>query len=519
MKKQIFILLLFIGLFSACGRHSESDKYAIIAETGKNKVTLDEFRNRLEFTPRIYRYGDDTANKEMLLASLLNEKIMAELAVDKNYDTQPFPVEMINQLEKEAIVEALFDKEVDQKVKIEEAEIRRAYVRSKQELKVAYFITGDQETADLASEQIKQSEPFEVVAARQMFNNPAMADSIPIKQLKWGDARPVLEDSLFQLPIGKITGPINVDGVYYFFKMLNKRSDVLFTENEYQQKRPSLKKKIRQRYRTSMFNEFIFQLMHDTKVTIPRERFKLLAEKLEAAMNIEVQGNPEMSSSNQLLQNDYLKIESELKDYLDEPFADFSNGSTWTINDVLAKLRVGPYPLDYKSKAKFRSTLKHNIKFMIEFEKMTAEGRRQNLAKSEYVREETRVWRDNILANQLRQHVLDSLYQPTESDYKQFYTDHTGLFEAPAMIKIQEVLVNDSTLAVDLKRRIQNGAAISGIAKKYSKRELSAARGGHSGWFTVGSWGKIGTIAFRAQKGKICGPVKTSEGQFSVFRV
>ena len=83
MKKQLFLFLLVVGLFFSCGRHSKDAKYAIIAETGRSKITLDEFRNRLEFTPKIYRYGDETANKEMFLASLLNEKIMAEIAAEK----------------------------------------------------------------------------------------------------------------------------------------------------------------------------------------------------------------------------------------------------------------------------------------------------------------------------------------------------------------------------------------------------------------------------------------------------
>jgi hypothetical protein len=156
---------------------------------------------------------------------------------------------------------------------------------------------------------------------------------------------------------------------------------------------------------------------------------------------------------------------------------------------------------------------------MIEFDKLVTEGRKRGLDQSDYVREETRIWEDSFLGNYWRQKIISTNYKPTEADFQNYYAAHLDQFMTPAMVNIQEILVNSEQEARTLKRRIEAGEDLCQLARQFSKRELSAKNGGMSGYFTQGGWGVLGQQAFRTPVNQLQGPVLTETKQYSIYRV
>lgn len=521
MKKLLLLLLATIPLFIFCTKKQAPEKYQTLATIGESKITLTEFQHRFEFTPKIYRYGNDTENKKHFLASLLSEKLLAQLAREQNLDTLTEISAFTQQIQKEAIIEALFDEEVTQKIKIPESEIRKGFIRSKQELKLRFFKVTSQDEAELAGEQLTAGEAFDKVAATWLFHNSAHTDSVPYKILKWGEAMSAVEDSVFNLKQNEFTGPIKVEKEYYFFKLVDKKSEAFLTENDYNYWRPSIEKRIRRQLRSKMFSELIGKIMQDKKVVVPRKKFEFLVKALEDILDIQEEDNskPNVQKSQQLIKNDYGNIRSELKDYFNEPFANFSDGSVWTVGDFLEKLKVGPYPLKYENKRQFRASLRHAIRFMIELEQLAEEGEKRGLGNSAFVQEETRMWQDSFLAGVMRQKIILDCERPTAEDYKNFYQENPKKYMRPELINIQEILVDDEVLAQELMKQIKAGKNVAALARKYSKRELSAHKGGISGYFKPEAFGKVGAVALQTSIGELAGPVKTEKNQYSIFKL
>lgn len=518
--KKTGILLCIALVIVQCAKKQSSEPYQTLASVGDMKVTVEEFQSRFEFSPQIYHYGNVTEKKLRFLASLLSEKALAQLARRLALDTLESVQVRKNQFEKEALVEALFDQEIEQKVTLAENEVRQAYVRSTQELSLQFFRVDSKNEAEIARHQLAQGEAFDQVAALHLFHDSAKTDSVPVKILKWGEALPVVEDSVYKLEHNQFCGPVLVDQQFYFFKLVNKKAEVFLTENDFTAARPSIEKKIRRRLRGELFNQFIRQLLHDTRAKVPAVKFNFLAAELEAVMNVPEQSpTPGVENNRPLVENDFLNLQSRLGENLGAPFVEFSDGRRWTIGEFMLKLRVGPYPLNFHSKSQFRASLRHTIKFMIELEQLAEEARKRGLQKTPYVTEETRMWTDYLLAGATQQKLIGKQFQPSDSNLTIYYQSHPEKYGTPALVNIQEILVDDSTQAETLRREILAGAEMALLARKFSQRKLSAAKGGVSGFFREGSWGAVGRHALQNETGALVGPIKTDKQQYSLFRV
>lgn len=521
MKRNAILLSYWIIILACfCVKKHDEKKYETVATLGHQKITREEFQNRFEFTPKIYHYGNDETNKKHFLASLLHEKLLAQLAREQRLDSLTTIRLMTEQFKKEALVEALFEQEIAKKVQVSENELRKGYIRSKQELEIKFFMVSSEEEAEICKDQLAKGEAFESVAALHLFHNPTWVDSVPNKTLKWGEAVPEIEDSLFAMKQNEFAGPFKVDNEFFFFKLVNKKSEVFFTEADYNYWRPSIEKRISRRKKAVLFAEFLQNVMQGIKVTVPREKFNHLCEEIEATLEIQqTEDKNKIPGTQNVTEKDFINLQEQLKVNLDEPFAIFSDGRTWSYRTILEKLKYGPYPLNTKSIKNLHSSLNRALRFMFEVETLAEEAKKQHLDQSQYVKEETRMWQDHILASAFRQSILDTAYRPTEEDYQDFYEKNKKYYLSPPMVKIQEILVNDSTLAYQLLARIKRGENFAQLAQKYSKRELSARKGGILGYFTVSALGEVGKAAFRAEMGELCGPVKTEERQYSIFRL
>lgn len=517
-RMKINRIFYFIGClaFLTCSKSKVETEPPFLASIGEHPVTLDEYQTRFELTPRIYRYGSADDDKKHFLASLIAEKILADLGRKMHLDTTFQLQVLVEQQQKEAIIEALFEREVSDKIVISENELRDAYFKSNQEYLVKYITFGKLDEAQTALAQMKAGGAFDSVA----LNYLTPGDTIPTKRLKWGEALEKIENAIFKLKQGEVTEPIEVDDQVYLFQMQQKTDQMSHTENDYTQNRSSLEKQLRRRKRSQMFATYLQALLKDTKVTVPGKVFDFVATELEAALEVGSESiqHSQINQNRLMYTSDYERAASRLQDNLDQPFAKFSDGTSWKIREVLKKLWLGPYPLNYESRGKFRASLYHAIRLMIQLERLAEEGNRRDLQNTPYVREQCRIWGDSFLATAVRKALFDTL-NVSEEQCRAHYEANRQDYASPGMINIQEILVEDKALAEKLLKRIESGEGIASLARTYSKRELSAKKGGISGYFAAGAWGAVGKAAASAKTGELVGPVKTENNLYSVFMV
>jgi parvulin-like peptidyl-prolyl isomerase len=512
--KNLLILFVFL-IINSCARQEPEP---IIARAGKTTIPLSEFRDRYEFTPHILLTKNKQRNKRQVLISLLGEKMLAEEAYHTNLtENEKFQTYSV-QMEKEAIIEALFEKEVASNIQISDEEVKQAFMLSQSELDVQVLSFDHAEQAWEAKKQIDAGKSLHQVKREFQTDTFISADSVLTLTMKWGESHPKIEQVAFQLKPNEVSDPVEADGISFIIKLINKRANVLITEADYLREAPSIRKKIKQRKRAEMFTDFMHSLMAEKQVKVSHEIFNFVAGELEKFYPIE-----DTSTTSENIQRsmefplDSLKNEN-LADHLNDTFARFNDGSTWTVGDFIKKLSIGPFRLSYKSRESFRNSLRRAIRRMIEFESLAQKGREAGLQNRYYVRYQKKMWDDAYLAQQLQQAVIDTVTISNE-EVKNYYNQHKNNYTGPEMVNLQEILVDDESLSHQLFQRIKNGEDIAKLAQKYNKRAISQRSNGIMGYFTTSSLGKIGETARSLKIGEIGGPVKTEKNQFSIFKI
>ncbi len=506
-------LILVSTLILFCERERPEP---ILARAGKTTIPVAEFKERFEFTPHVSLTKNQQKNKRLVLSSLLGEKLLVEEAYSRKLDKNPQYQFYVQQMEKEAIVEKLFDEEISSKIKIDDAEIKQGFFRSLSNLKLEVLTFDNLQQAQEAEKMIAAGKTLTQVKQALQTDTFISADSVLTINLKWGEAHPELENVAYSLALNQVSAPVFAAGKYFILKLVDRTREVLATESDYLNQAPSIRKKIIDRRRTEYFDQYMRELMAEKSVRVPHEIFDLVADFLEKHYGIS-----DSLSTVEPLPRDLapmLEESSDFKKHLQEPFARFNDGSSWTVEDFLKKLIYGPFRLNTKSKENFRKSLRIVVRRMAEFETLAKKGAAQGLDKTYYVKYQTKMWADSFLGQAVRQMIIDTV-TVSESELKQYYEKNKTKYPTPAMVNLHEILVNDKKLAEQILQRIKNGEDMAQLARKYNQRAISQKTDGVMGYFSVSALGSIGEAARVLEIGALGGPVKTEKGQYSVFKV
>lgn len=100
----------------------------------------------------------------------------------------------------------------------------------------------------------------------------------------------------------------------------------------------------------------------------------------------------------------------------------------------------------------------------------------------------------------------------TDEDLKNYYDNHKDNFKNNASVEASHILVEDESVAKEIKEKLNNGADFKELAKEYSNCP-SKENGGNLGVFTKGQMVKeFEDAAFNMGVGEISDPVKTQFG-------
>ena len=508
MKKFRIVIYLLLSILSILPDCSRKSREPVVAKVGDTVITPEEFHQRYEFTPQLLQSKDRERNKRNFLLSFLGEKIFAHEAYRRDYQqAEKFQV-YSTQMENEAIVEKLFEDEVISQIEVTEDELKQAYFKSKQELRLQVLNFESEETASRAHEMIRSGKSMRDTKQLLQTQNFISADSVLTLSLRWGEAHPLIEDVAYALELNEISAPVEVQGINFIVKLIAKNDAIFMTEADYFNSIPELKRTIRSRKSESLYDDYLRSVMKDVKLNVSHEVFEFVASELERMYDIDDRKVPENAGP----ESYYLP--GSLHDHLDDTFARFDDGTIWTIGDFVKKLSLGPYPLNDKSSKSFRSGLRGAIRRMAEFESLAQKGRDLGLQNSEYVQSQTRMWRDSYAASIMKASILDTVKISDEA-IRYFYDKNPSKYHRPEMLKLDEIRVSNARLAGKLHRDIQAGANMSQLAKRYPD-DVST---GVSGYFTKQALGVIGEIASGMKPGQLAEPVRTDDNDYSIFKL
>jgi len=126
--------------------------------------------------------------------------------------------------------------------------------------------------------------------------------------------------------------------------------------------------------------------------------------------------------------------------------------------------------------------------------------------------------RDEMRRERLIANFAAEVPDVSPADVQAYYDQHQGDFKSGEEVRVRQILVNDETLARQLREELKNGASFAELSAKHS-RAPNAKRGGEIGFVSRGELPKMfEEEIFRLKPGEISDVIRT-ETSFHIFQI
>jgi len=394
MKSILCLTLPLFILLQSCQKKADRQQ---LASVGSRIITIDEFRDRANFTPVLGNISNQQ-HKDNILSSIVAEALLSQMRIDTLPEYLPLIIEQKN---REAIIEKLWDDVILKDIEVSDSALWDFYVNTTKQRVIEFAVFNDSGSAENFANAWKN-------------DNPAVKKVLSKDTLSFKGEIALLEKEVFHAEKDSISLPLLLGKKYLVFKVLREWQIAPISTQEFNERYTSFKKS----YIKTLKHEYFIAY---ARKTFKKENYQLnkdLFKELTMALESKVLDKPVPKEVN----TDMLHYSFPISGPdLSATIVHFDNGSDLTVRDFLKRLAVSPYPLDYSSKGAFRYSLIKASRRMLDDELLYRKGLQYNLNKTDYVTWQTAMWRDFYQSREVlakiknsglrKDHVLDSLKQ------------------------------------------------------------------------------------------------------------
>ncbi|HPN36768.1 MAG TPA: peptidyl-prolyl cis-trans isomerase [Melioribacteraceae bacterium] len=511
MKKCLFALLLMVfGFINA------QEKYEVLAKLNNQEFTTDEFNERYLMIPRLSvgNKQDEPAFRAKAFYTMVAEKLWALYAREEGLDSSDIIKYTYKAIEKMYVRDALYNREIKDKARVDEKKIIFASAKIKRTLYVNFVFAKDSNEIYKIYYKLNAGESFDSLLNKRQDKNYQPG---PV-EVNFGMMREDIEDAIYSLTPGKYTKPLDYEGEYYIFRLTYEKPKEFKDNDEYKKEFNNAKKLVEDRALNKAYANYFNKLFVGKQINADGYLFWSIADRvIEAVKNRKVKDKTPDGNKITLAAEDFTFIENSLtKDTLQMEFVRFENEPV-TVFQFLREFFYEGFVGISTNADTLRAQLQSRVKRFIEHEILSREGYKQGLQNLPEVKRSIDMWKDNYLSKLAKNHFVANL-QLTDEDVKAYYEKNKGGSNLPLMVNIIEILTDNLEEMDAVMKLLEKGEDIKEVAKKYTKRETVKKNGGEFGYFAANMYGEIGNIAAGMKVGEIYGPIKIEEG-YSIFKL
>ena len=239
----------------------------ILASFGNQTITLGEFNLIWEEVPEEYKLQLD---KSMLLDQLISEKLLIQEAIIMGLEEDDDVLEQVKKITEQILVQVLIEKEILDKVKVNDEEVLEYYEQSKdsftekEQVYLYNILVETEEEAQVILEQLIAGANFSEIAIEKSIG-PSAAQGGDLEYIAKGTMIPEIEEVIFALELEELSKVVKTDFGFHVLKITDKKPETVKALEE--------------------VKEEIIQTLLPTK---QKEAFDNLLEELKDKVEIEI---------------------------------------------------------------------------------------------------------------------------------------------------------------------------------------------------------------------------------------
>jgi parvulin-like peptidyl-prolyl isomerase len=499
------VLLLIVSLYSW-----HCDQNQIIATVGNYTISENEIRKELSITySHKTDYKDlDIKDKSEVLERIIIRKLKLLAAYDLQLDKDPIlNSKMADELERLmlsryherfVIDKVVSEEELSHRIARLEFEVHAAHILigfEGGENKTPRSITEAQSLANQVTGEARKGIDFSVLAEKYS-DDPAVSQNMgDLSYITPGSTTESFEKAAWNMEPGEISDPVETVFGFHVIKVLDKRRRQDFVKPDDRQSILKIKEQIYSKVknegakiwndrREALLQKYNFKLHKSSLLNIK----SLITEKLKKGrINID-----DFSTQDR---------KTVLSSW---------DGGKLTLGDML--MRNDPRARQVVSAYNQLNILKKDVESESVIKLFLQDAYNLGINEETFVKEELKKFLEQNLIRLVEVEEVLKKVTVKDDDALIYYKNHQEEFKKDAEIEIWEIYVTDKPKAEDLVLQIKDGVNFSELAKKYSKDDGSAKKGGYLGFKAPGSRGAITEEAFMMGAHQIAGPVEFRDG-------
>ena len=436
---------------------------------------------------------------------MINETLIFEEMHRSGMDSDSAAVSRMTQVRNEALVMGYARHISLDTLTIGEAELRAEFRKFKTKLKARYLYGKSEADAWKLKDEIERGATFDSLA-RKVFDDPGLANNGgDLGLFGWGEMEPGLEDAAYSLAIGQVSEPIKLKIGYAIVRVDDLVEQPITSEYDYLQAEEKLAQAIKRRKVLHLLTDATSSIGSELSVEFDDRTVRALFAGWQSLVVDDPAKLPEKAQPNP-------------QDTLGAmPFMKFSRGS-WTVGDFLGKL--AQTTIRERKRVKTADDLKTIATGLATRDVLLERAHSAGLeADTDVVNQVKRVG-DEYFLRRWSSSVQDTVGHAgwDEGELMKNFEEHRADNVLPPEVNVGEILVRTESEARVIRKRIDEGASFSGLARQKSIRLWAAKRGGELGFGTKTTFGALGDTFLTSRTGALIGP-QFVDPYFGVFKV
>ncbi len=389
MKNIIFIL--FIISFNFIIAQDDA-----VATVGDIKITKQEFLERYELSPVIGKENirNEISAKYSLLYSIIAEKLWALEAEKNKIDTLHSVTAPMDIIERLYVKDALYKKEILDKITITDEEIKNALVKFLRKLKLRYIFAENEKEINNKYYLLNSGYPFDSLYFSTVKNDNT-------KDIEFGMLDEAVENEVYKIPVGGFTKPIFWNNGYYIFYLVSETRNLFVDTKGKNNTYDLIKKKITERKADVLRKEYTAKLFKNVNAKSDKKLLDLVAQNIFEIFKTKNANYDSTGAYYNLTPSEGILLELNLTDQLSQYFIKINNKNI-KLQKFIDDLIFFGLRFDSKDLNSIAIKLNNKAKQFIEDELLATEGYKQGLQYDYEVKRRVKMWKDNYLFNVYR---------------------------------------------------------------------------------------------------------------------
>ncbi|MDP3786433.1 MAG: peptidyl-prolyl cis-trans isomerase [Candidatus Omnitrophota bacterium] len=244
----------------------------IVAEVGKEKITLEEMDKMIGDIPKQYQAMALT-NKAMFLDSIINQKLLYGEALKQNVEKNAEVKKQIEEATKEIVIREYLKKEIEQKVAVSDADAKAYYDGNKdkfkepEKIKVFHILVDNEAEAKDILAKLKAGADFAALA-KEKSKDASKENGGELGFIAKGQTVPEFEQAAFALQPGQLSDVVKTQFGYHIIKVNEKQPE---KELSFDEVKDQLKQMLLSQKQKDRFDSLLKELKDRNKVVIYKD--------------------------------------------------------------------------------------------------------------------------------------------------------------------------------------------------------------------------------------------------------